>query len=193
MTTMALVARVARERRRILVPLAIAAVANLAVYALVVYPLSMRVAASERRAVAARAALQAAEQDGRQVQSTLGRAGQADTDLRRFYADTLPASLEGARRMSYARLAEVADEHGLVIERRSYDRDINYRGQLQRLRIGMTLSGEYRDIRAFIHDLEAGPEFLVIEDVSLTEGAQGSGVVVAVQLATYFAPPAGGA
>jgi len=194
MTARSLVARVLVERRRLLLPLSIAALVNLGVYALVVYPLSLKVAASERRATAARAQLQAAERDEKTTRASLGRAEQADTDLQRFYRQTLPSSVEGARRMSYAKLASLADHHGLVVERRSYDRDAGYRGRLHKLKISMALSGEYRDIRAFLHALETSPEFIVIEDVSLSEGARpGAPLAVAVQLATFYAGASDGA
>ena len=194
MTLSSLVARVLVERRRVLVPLGIAALVNLGVFALVVYPLSLKVAVSERRGAAARAQLQAAERDERSTRAALSRAEQANTDLGRFYRDTLPSSVEGARRMSYAKLASLADRHELVVERRSYDRDLAYRGRLQKLKIGMTLSGEYRDIRAFLHELEASPEFIVIEDVSLKEGVRpGAPLSLSVQLATYFAGALDGA
>ncbi|MBK5296389.1 MAG: hypothetical protein JJE40_04460 [Vicinamibacteria bacterium] len=194
MTARALVARVLVERRRVLLPLGIAALVNLGVYALVVYPLSLKVRASERRATVARTQVQAAERDEKTTRTSLGRAEQADADLRRFYRDTLPSNVEGARRMSYAKLASLADHHGLVVERRSYDRDTGHRGRLHKLKIGMALSGEYRDIRAFVHALETSPEFLVIEDVSLSEGARpGAPLSVAVQLATYYAGAPDGA
>ena len=187
MTAPSLLARVLVEWRRVLVPLGVAAAVNVGVYALAVYPLSLKVAASERRAAAARAELQAAERDQATTQVSLGRAEQADADLQRFYRDTLPASIEGARRMSYAKLATLADHHGLVVERRSYDRDTGYRGRLHKLNIRMALSGEYRDIRAFLHALETSREFLVIEDVSLSEGVRpGAPLSVAVDLATYY-------
>jgi len=188
MTMGALVARVLVERRRVLLPLGVAALVNLGVYALAVYPLSLKVASSERRAGTARAQLQAAEREDAATRAVLERAEQANADLRKFYRDTLPSSVEGARRMSYAKLASLADHHGLVIERRSYDRDTGYRGRLHKLKITMALSGEYRDIRAFLHALETSPEFVVIEDVSLSEGANpGAPLAVAVQLATYYA------
>ena len=194
MTRGALVARVLVERRRVLLPLGIAALVNLGVYALAVYPLSLKVASSERRAVIARAQLQAAEREDATTRAVLERAEQADADLQKFYHDTLPSSVEAARRMSYAKLANLADHHGLVIERRSYDRDTGYRGRLHKLKINMALSGEYRDIRAFLHALETSPEFVVIEDVSLSEGANpGAPLAVAVQLATYYAGAPDGA
>ena len=194
MTARALVARVLVERRRVLLPLGIAALVNLGVYALVIYPLSLKVRASERRATVARTQVQAAERDEKTTRASLGRAEQADADLRRFYRDTLPSNVEGARRMSYAKLASLADHHGLIVERRSYDRDTGHRGRLHKLKISMALSGEYRDIRAFVHALETSPEFLVIEDVSLSEGARpGAPLSVAVQLATYYAGAPDGA
>lgn len=194
MTASAVVTRVLHERRRVLVPLLVAGLVNVAVYALVVYPLSLKVAASERSAATARDRLAAAERDEASARRAMAEAQQADTDLRQFYGQTLPQSVEAARRMSYARLAALADEHGLAIARRSYDRDTSYKGRLERLQIFMALTGEYRDIRAFIHDLEIGTEFLVIETLSLTEG-QGPGepLSVTVQLATYYSRPAGGA
>ena len=194
MTARSLVARVLLERRRVLLPLGIAALVNLGVYVLVVYPLSLKVAASERRATAARMQLAAAERDEKTTRASLGRAKQADADLRRFYRETLPTSIEGARRMSYARLASLADHHGLVVERRSYDRDAGYRGRLHKLKINMNLSGEYRDIRAFLHALETSPEFIVIEHVSLNQGATaGAPLSLAVELATYYAGALDGA
>ena len=194
MTARSLVARVLLEHRRVLLPLGIAVLANLGVYVLVVYPLSLKVAASERRATTARMQLAAAERDEKTTRASLGRAKQADADLQRFYRETLPTSIEGARRMSYGRLASLADHHGLVVERRSYDRDAGYHGRLHKLKINMALSGEYRDIRAFLHALETSPEFIVIEDVSLTEGARpGAPLSVAVQLATYYAGEPDGA
>jgi hypothetical protein len=193
MTPGTMATRVFRERRRVLVPLFVAALVNAGVYALVLYPLSLKVAASERQAAAASARLLAAERDEAATRKALAEAQQADADLQQFYGQTLPQSVEAARRMSYTRLAALADEHGLAIARRSYDRDTNYKGRLERLQIFMALTGEYQDIRSFIHDLESGSEFLVIEMLSLTEG-QGPGepLSVTLQLATYYSRPAGG-
>ncbi len=159
MTPGALLSRIARERRRWLVPLGIAALVNVGVYALVVYPLSLKLlAASERRAALSRQQLASVEREDRTTKTTVGRAAQADTDLKQFYTQTLPGSVEAARRMTYARLAELADDNGVVIERRNYDLDATYKGRLQKLTIGMALVGEYPDIvRAFIHELDTAP------------------------------------
>ena len=57
-----------------------------------------------------------------------------------------------------ARLAVSADELGSVIERRNCDLETTYKGRLQKLRIVMALSGDYADIRSFVHELETAPE-----------------------------------
>jgi Tfp pilus assembly protein PilO len=56
------------------------------------------------------------------------------------------------------------------------------------------LSGEYPNIRRFIHDLESAPEFLVLENVQLTQNeGERSGLKVAVQIATYYRTGGNGA
>ena len=55
--------RVLTEKRRLLLPIAIAMLVNLALYAIVVYPLSKKVAGGEQEASAATAALRAAKRD----------------------------------------------------------------------------------------------------------------------------------
>ena len=50
------------------------------------------------------------------------------------------------------------------------------------------LTGEYGNIRRFIHQLETRPEFVVIENVDLSQGeTDGSGgITVTLQIATYY-------
>jgi len=49
------------------------------------------------------------------------------------------------------------------------------------------LTGEYRDIRRFIHDLETAAEFLIIENVAVSQGSErDGGLTVVVKVATYF-------
>jgi hypothetical protein len=186
-STAALLQRILTERRGIVVPLALVALVNLAFYAVAVYPLSLKAASSERRATAARTALAASERENRDVRSTLALTEQADKDLRRFYQDVLPADLAGARRQTYGQLATLAREHNLVIARRTYRVDENYKGRLERLSIAMELTGQYADMRDFIYDLETSPEFVTIEDVALGEGAQqNEALSLSLRLSTYY-------
>jgi hypothetical protein len=182
-----LVQRILSERRGVIVPLALVALVNLGLYALAVYPLSLKVSASEHRAAAARAQLAIAQRDDKDVRSTLSLTEQASKDLGRFYKDILPADLTAARRQTYEHLATLAREHNLAIAHRSYDVDEGYKGRLERLGIGMELTGDYADMRDFIYDLETSPEFVTIEGIALAEDSQQQdALTLHLSLSTYY-------
>ncbi len=188
MTSMGdLVQRVLSERRGVIVPLALVALVNLGFYALVVYPLSLKVSASERRAAAARAQLAVADRENKDVRATLRLTEQASKDLGRFYKEILPADLTVARRQTYEYLATLAREHNLQIPRRAYRVDEGYKGRLERLNIAMELTGDYADMRDFIYDLEESPEFVAIEGIALAEDAQKEAALsLSLSLSTYY-------
>lgn len=189
----AMLARVVRERRAVIVPLAALAIINVAAYALAVYPLSRRLEGAEARLAGAQQEEARAEREFERARLTLTSKDRADVELQKFYREVLPADLAGARRITYARLAQLARDANLVAERRSYDPDETYEGALDKLRITMVLQGEYADVRQFIHALETGPEFVVIEDVGLAEGGEAEApLTLTLQLATYYRPDAHG-
>jgi hypothetical protein len=182
-----LLRRIVLEWRAVVVPLGAAAVVNAAAYLLVVYPLSLRVSATEQRKQAADVQFAAAQREYASSRAMLTSKDRADVELRKFYGEVLPADLAGARRITYARLAQLAKNADLQYERRSYEPDANYDGSLQKVKITMVLEGEYRNVRRFIHDLETAPEFVVIEDVALAEGAEPNApLILTLQLATFF-------
>jgi Tfp pilus assembly protein PilO len=81
----------------------------------------------------------------------------------------------------------MASEHNLTIVTRSYALDDSYKGRLKRLQIEMSINGEYPDLRDFVYAVETAPEFVVIENVGVGEGARAQGgLTVALRLATYF-------
>ena len=59
---------------------------------------------------------------------------------------------------------------------------------LAKLTTTATLTGEYRDIRKFLYRLETRPEFIVLENVDLSQNDSelSRGITVTVQVATYF-------
>lgn len=182
-----LLQRVLSERRGVVVALALVALVNLGFYALAVYPLSLKVGSSQRRALAARAQLATTERDDKDVRSTLQLTEQASKDLDRFYGDILPADMTVARRQTYEHLATLAREHNLAVARRSYRVDDGYKGRLERLNIGMELTGDYADMRDFIYDLETSPEFVAIEGIALAEDAQQhDSLTLSLSLSTYY-------
>ena len=182
-----LLRRAAAEHRRVVIALTVALVANVLVYALVVYPLSQRVANIEQRNEAAAQSLAQARTEHAQANGTLTGKARAATELATFYRDVLPQDLSGARRLTYLRLARLARDSNLEYERSQYAPEIDDESTLTRLQIQMVLSGTYAEMRDFIYQLETAPEFVVIDNIQLAEGSNGSGsLVVTLDLSTYF-------
>jgi Tfp pilus assembly protein PilO len=190
---MALVQRVMREHRRLVVTLVILLGINVAVYATVVYPLSQRVANIEQRDRNAEDQLRSAQREHAEAIGTLTGKDRAAAELATFYTDVLPSDLAGARRLTHLRLAQLARESNLRFLRASFEPVVERDRTLTRLKIEMVLSGSYADMRAFIHRLETSPEFVVIDNVVLGEGGEGGPLSVTVHLSTYYrdttAPP----
>ncbi len=187
--SMALLRRIAGEKRGALLPLSIALILNVAVYAFVVYPMEQRVANRAQRAASAETGLRAAQQEQAAAHAALSGKARANTDLARFYADILPASLADARRLTHLRLAQMAREAGLRYERALAEpAPAKLGATLDQLTIRLVLSGSYTNMREFIHALETAPEFVVIDDVQLTQGGEpeSGGLVLAMALSTYY-------
>lgn len=184
-----LIRRVIAEHKRTLVILLSLLGINIVVYAGIVYPLSQRVANIEQRNQTAAEALAAARADHAQANGTLTGKDRAATELATFYRDILPADLAGARRLTNARLPQLARQSGLRFERSEVDVVDIRDSTLQRIRTQMLLSGSYADMRTFIYQLETAPEFVVIDNVSLAEeDANGARLAVTLQLSTYYRP-----
>lgn len=179
--------RILAEKRAFVLPIAIAAVANLAVYALVVFPLASAVAGGEQRAQAAQAALRAAERDQASAAALVASKDRAREELARFYGEILPADLSSAGRMMYLRLAQLARECNLRYERRMLDSERVHESSLGTLKMTMVLQGSYEDIRRFIHGLETAAPFVVIDSVALGQGPEPAGpLALNLQLSTFY-------
>jgi Tfp pilus assembly protein PilO len=174
------------EHRRIVLPLVIVLLLNVVVYVAVVFPMAQRVANVEERTAAAEQALAAARADHAQASGTLTGKDRASTELATFYKDVLPANLSAARTMTQLRLQQLAREAGLAFERDAYTPAPERNSTLTRLEITMMLSGSYDEIRTFLYQLETAPEFVVVDNVSLSEGAEGGELSVTLELSTYF-------
>ena len=180
--------RVLAEKRRLIIPLVIVLIANFAFLALVTYPLSQKVAVGSQEADTAAAALGAARRDHANARATVTGKSQADAELAKFYDDVLPPDLSGARRITYLPLEQLAKATNLELANSSQDTAPVRDSNLRKLTQTAVLSGEYRDIRRFIYQLETAPEFIVLENVSLTQetGERSRGITVTVQVATYY-------
>ena len=178
--------RIFAEKRRLIVPIVIAAVANLAVYAIVIYPRTSSAGALEVRAQQAAVARARAAADLRDAEAMQTGQERATRQLARFYEDVLPKGLQGARRITYRRLAALADESNLDYDRRMMAIKQNRESALEQMDMTMVLEGEYRDVRRFIHALETAPEFVVIEGVGLVQGEKSGPLTLTVKLSTYY-------
>jgi Tfp pilus assembly protein PilO len=179
--------RALAEHRRFVLALAIGFAVNVLVYALFVFPLAQRVANVEQRNAQAGQELTAAQADFGQANGTLTGKDRAATELATFYKDVLPPDLPGARRLTQLRLRQLARESDLRFDRDTYQEEEIRDSTLRRLKITMVLSGDYEDMRSFIHQLEAAPEFVVIDNVQLAGGdANSDAQIVTLAMSTYF-------
>jgi Tfp pilus assembly protein PilO len=181
------VQRVVAEHRRVVYALAAGVAINVLMFAFLVYPLQSDVANVEQRTRGAEAALAAAQAEFARANGALTGKDRALKELDTFYRSVLAKDLTGARRLTFARLAQIAAKSSLDFERRRYEPIVERGSNLTRLKVNMELSGDYADIRDFIHEIESSPEFVVIDDVGLTEGSRGDSVLrLTLQLSTYF-------
>ena len=185
---MTLLRRVVAEKRGLIVPLAVALLLNIAVYALVVYPLGVKSANAADRAVQAAQARQAAEQDMASAEALVSGKGKADQELSTFYSKVLPSSLDDARRLTYARLPALARKAGMrYTERRTeLEQQSSKDTQLGHVRTRMMLEGSYDNVRKFLYELETTQEFIIVDDVSLGQSETDKPVVVTLEVSTYY-------
>lgn len=184
--------RIFAEHRRAILVIGGLAAANLVGYLLVVYPLESRYAQTLQRVERARLALAGSLADERQATAAVAAKEQADRDLSEFYSKVLPASEADARQLTYRRLAVMARSHGLEFDRRTFSLEPEPESRLDRLTLAMTVSGSYRNIRGFLHEIETTPAFLVIRGLTVEQPEFESGPVeMSVELATYIdrSPP----
>lgn len=179
--------RILKEHRRIIVPLLALLVVDVLAYVLLVYPLAQQVANVTDRTRAAEQALAAARRDYAQASGTLTGKSRASTELATFYKDVLPANLSEARQQTHLRLAQLARDAHLRYVRETTDLEQPRGSNLTRLKIQLELSGTYADIRSFVHALETSPEFVVIDNLELTQEPDSENILtVKVELSTYY-------
>ena len=180
--------RILQEKRTLIWPVIFGLAFNIALFALVVYPLSQKVAAGESDADAANNALLAAKRQYSNARQTVSGKAQADAELDKFYKQVLPPDLSGARRITYLRVPQLAQETNLREETQTANpTDVRDSG-LGKWTLTAVLTGQYRDIRRFLYRLETAPEFLVLERVDLkqSENDKNRGITVTIQVATYY-------
>jgi Tfp pilus assembly protein PilO len=189
---MAPFARIVSDKRLVLVPLVILAIANLVMLALVIGPLASRVETLEARATTSALAVTAAERDVQTARALATGKSQAVTDLAVFYREVLPPDHPQARRLTYLRLAQLARTANLDFDRRTFAEDQPRDARLTRVDMTMTVAGTYRDLRRFLHAVETGEDFVVIRGIAVARRDEGQGLLDAsLDLSTYYGPADG--
>ena len=180
--------RVYRDKRSMMLPLLIALAANVALFALAVLPLTRSVASEDARAAAVAQDRAAAEGVFARAEAIVGGKARADEELARFYGQVLPPDFTGARRIAYLNLQQLTRQAGLQISgQASVELRPADEAKLTKYTTELTLTGDYRGIRQFIHAVETQPAFLVIESMELLAGTgQNEALRVTVTLATYY-------
>jgi Tfp pilus assembly protein PilO len=185
--------RVLTEKRALIVPVVVALLVNVALYLIVVYPLSKKVAGGQQQSEVAVTALNGARRDFAAARATVKGKGEADQELEKFYSDVLPPDVSGARRITFFRIDQLAQQCGLRVERQTSDPKPQRDSNLVKFTYRASLSGEYRNIRRFVHELETAPEFLVLENLQLRQSeVENRGLNVDVEIATYYRAGANG-
>jgi hypothetical protein len=183
-----LLRRIVQENRAAVFALAAILVANVLALVLVVRPLRAKALGASDRAAAASTALASAQAELNQADGLVKGKARADEELDAFYRKVLPSDLTAARRMTYASLPALARKTGVryaarTTEVESVDRDRH----LQKMSIRMVVQGDYDRLRQFIYALESSPDFVIIDDVTLSE-ASGTNepLSLTVEMSTFY-------
>jgi hypothetical protein len=184
---MTLLRRILEEKRRFVYPLVAALILNGALFAAIVYPLSLKVANGERDAAAAASARAAARTDYESARATVTGKDSADKELKKFYSAVLPPDQSAARRLLTTNIEKFTRSANVREVQQKFDASQERGSDLAKLMTTLVLLGEYRNIRKFIHELETAPDFLVLEDVQLSQGQEREqGLNVVLKVATYY-------
>ena len=179
--------RVLADYRAWIITLALGLVGSLAALILIVLPLFRSADAAASRANRASQTLTAARAELEAAEQTRDGSAQAAKDLERFYSEVLPTDVAAARRLTHLKLSQMARERKVRFERSSSSPDEIKDSSLERLRVSYALAGDYDAIRSLIYDIETAPDFLVIENVFLSEGQDAQApLTLTLDVSTYF-------
>ena len=185
--------RIYVERRRVVLPLLLVLVVNLAVLALAVLPLSRSVVAGEDDRVQATVELANAQRLERQARDAAASRTRAEQELAKFHSEILPRDFPAARRSASRWVQDAARDAGLEFSNARFDWEEVRDSRLSRAYGTFTLSGRYADVRRFLYALETAEEFLVLDKVGLAQsenaGGGGATLVLTLSLSTYFLTP----
>jgi len=193
---MSLWRRIYLEHRRVLLPLVVFLVANVAVLALAVLPLRQGVKSADEDERAAFLKLNEARLADRKAKENSAKQEQAKVELRKFYEDILPIDYPTARDLLYVWAQKTAVASHLQYKSGILDFEPVKESRLVKVYYKFALAGDYADVRRFLYSLETATEFVVVERVELAQSqvaanAQGP-LSLLVNVATYYQAAAPG-
>jgi Tfp pilus assembly protein PilO len=180
--------RILIEKRALMLPLALAVVANVVAYGLWVYPLGVKSAGAAERAAAAARSLQAAESELASARELVAGKSRADQELSTFFDKVLPPDLRSARNLTYATLPALARKSNVkLVDRRFEEGKREKNARLGVLNVHTAWQGDYESFRQFIYALESASPFVIIDDVTLTQSDTAKSLLMlTMELSTYF-------
>jgi Tfp pilus assembly protein PilO len=179
--------RIFQDNKRVTIPVLAGLVLNLALYAGIVFPMTARGRSEQAQAQSAGQQLEAAQREQIDARNMAEGRDRTDAALKAFYKDVLPSNFTQARGATFLRLSQLAEQHNLEQSDRQADREFEKDSTLARMRISMSLRGDWNDIRQFIYQVESGTDFIVIDSVALRQGSEpGAPLVLDLNLSTYY-------
>jgi len=180
--------RILAEKRSLIVPLALAILVNIGVYAFAVHPLGVRSATAAERASAAAASLRAAERDYASARDLVEGKSRADKELATFYGEVVPPDEPAARRLTYTPVVEIARKANVKFLARSTEDDMKQAKKtgLGRLHTRISFQCDYESFRKFMYELESAPEFVIIDDVTLAQTDPAKPLALTIEMSTYY-------
>jgi hypothetical protein len=158
------------EKRTLIIPVALGVVLNIAAYLFVVRPLALKSAGVADRAIAAKQALTVAERDMAAARALVTGTSRADEELATFYEQVLPADQNSARRMTYLSIYHLARKLNVkFLDRKTEVEPPKRDARVGRWKIRAEFQGDYESLRQLIYALESAPEFVIIDDVTLSQ------------------------
>ncbi len=188
---MKLWSRIYQERRRVMLPLVIFLIANIAILAFAVFPLRHSVVGYENDARDATIRLGQARNANRAATAAKARKEEADQELKKFYAEVLPTDQASAVKLVLFWVGQAARDARVQFESSQADDQPLHDSPLSKVSSHLTLRGDYQDIRRFLYDLETAQQFVVVEKVELaqqgtTMSNAGGLLEVGLDVATYY-------
>jgi Tfp pilus assembly protein PilO len=184
---MTLARRIFVEKRAIIIPVALGVVLNIAAYLFVVRPLALKSAGVADRAIAARQALTVAERDLAAARALVTGTSRADEELATFYEQVLPPDQNSARRLTYLSIYHLARKMNVKFLDRKTEVEAPKRdARVGRWKIRTELQGDYENLRQFIYALESAPEFVIIDDVTLSQNDATKPLTLTIELSSYY-------